>query len=118
MNPDKQMETAPVKHDKVNWLSVIIFYVLACAISWPFFWWRDMNADAWRSWQVPGFIKTWSYMWGPGLSVLICLVVFRRSHIRKITFFGSSWLKSTLFYLLPILALAVIGIEGQSMNAH
>ena len=103
---------------KVNWLSVLVFYVLACAISWPFFWWRDMNAASWAQWAVPNFLKTWSYMWGPGISAIICFLVFRKSHPRTITFFGSSVLKSIAFYVVPIIALAAFGVPGQGMNPH
>ena len=103
---------------KVNWLPVVVFYILACAISWPFFWQRDMNAASWVQWKVPNFLKTWSYMWGPGVAAIICLLVFRRSHLGTITFFGSSVLKSIAFYIVPIIALAAIGIEGQGMDPH
>ncbi|HYH14305.1 MAG TPA: CPBP family intramembrane glutamic endopeptidase [Flavisolibacter sp.] len=104
--------------NKVNWLSVITYYVLACAISWPFFWWRDMNGASWAQWAVPNFIKTWSYMWGPGMAAIICFFLFRKSLKRTITFFGSSVLKSLAFYSIPILGLAAVGIDGQGMNAH
>lgn len=57
-------------------------------------------------------------MWGPGISAIICLFVFRKTHTKTITFFGTSFLKSLLFYLLPIVALAIAGIGGQGMNAH
>jgi membrane protease YdiL (CAAX protease family) len=103
---------------KVNWTSVIVFYVFACAISWPFFWFRDMNPEEWKNWNVPQFIKTWSYMWGPGISAIMCFLIFRKTHPKTITFFGTSFFKSVLFYLLPIAALAVVGVEGQEMNSH
>lgn len=111
-------ESEPGATGKVYWTSVVVFYLLACAISWPFFWWRDVNPDSWRSLQVPSFIKTWSYMWGPGLSALACFIIFRREHPKKITFFGSAFFKSIVFYMVPVLALAIVGIVGQGMNAH
>jgi membrane protease YdiL (CAAX protease family) len=112
------MEKELIARKKVAWISVIVFYVLACAISWPFFWWRDMQPEAWRSWNVPPFIKTWSYMWGPGLSALACFLIFRRTHVRTVTFFGTSLLQSLLFYVVPILGLAIAGIDDPSMNRH
>src|SRR5690606_10089938 len=93
-------------------------YVIACAISWPFFWWRDMNRESWNAWDIPNFLKTWTYMWGPGIAGIVCLILFNRSHIKRITFFGNSTIKSILFYTVPILALSVAGIEGQGMNPH
>jgi membrane protease YdiL (CAAX protease family) len=112
------MQNEPSKTTRVNWLSVCVYYVLACAISWPFFWWRDMNGAAWSQWQVPNFIKTWSYMWGPGIAALICFALFRKTHIKTITFFGTSVFRSLLFYLMPIVALAIVGVDGQGMNSH
>ncbi len=106
------------KQAKVNWTSVIVYYVIACAISWPFFWWRDMNAESWGNWNLPGFVKTYSYMWGPGISAIICLFLFRKTHNKTISFFGTSLIKSLIFYLLPILALTISGISSQNMNPH
>jgi uncharacterized protein len=107
-----------VKVKKMNLSAVIVFYILACAISWPFFWWRDMNPESWQSLRLPGFVKTWSYMWGPGLSAIICFFLFKGQHQRTITFFGSSVWKSLAFYFFPFLALSIPGIEGMGMNAH
>ena len=98
---------------KVNWLSVVVFYILACAISWPFFWWRDMNASSWAQLKMPNFLKTWSYMWGPGISAIVCLWIFKKNHFKTITFFGHSVLKSFTFYLVPVIALAAIGIPDK-----
>lgn len=103
---------------KVNWSSVIIFYLIACAFSWPFFWMRDMEPEAWNAWRIPGVLKTWTYMWGPGIAAIICLVLFKKSHPKTIGFFGNSVLKSLLFYFIPLAALCIPGVEGQGMNAH
>ena len=102
---------------KVNWKSVIVYYSLACLVSWPFYWWRDMESESWIAWNVPGFVKTASYMWGPGLAALLCFIIFKRSHLRTITFFGTSVAKSLLFWFLPILALSVFSIEGEEAIA-
>jgi hypothetical protein len=112
------METIDTQKNKVNWKAVILFYLIACAVSWPFFWWRDMNPGSWQSLPVPGFLKNWSYMWGPGVSAIICLLVFKRSHHRTITFFGSSIAKSLLFYFLPLLALCIPGIHMEGIEPH
>ena len=92
---------------RVNWRAVILYYLLACALSWPFFWWRDMEPQSWAAWQAPAFVKTLSYMAGPAIAALICLLIFRRSHDRTITLVGSSARRSAAFYLVPIIALAL-----------
>lgn len=97
---------------KTNWVSVIVYYLIACLISWPFFWWRDIETESWNSWNVPSIVKTASYMWGPGISAIICLIIFRKIHVRKITFFGTSVLKSLAFYIVPIIPLAIFSIPG------
>jgi membrane protease YdiL (CAAX protease family) len=103
----------------VNWKSVLVYYGLACALSWPFFWWRDIHHDSWQRWAVPAFIKTWSYMWGPGLSAIICFFLFRKSHSRTITLLGTSVAKSLAFYFIPIAALAIVGLRGaDSLASH
>jgi hypothetical protein len=28
-----------------NWAAVLLFYAIACGISWPFFWWKDVHPD-------------------------------------------------------------------------
>lgn len=105
---------------KVNRTAVAVYYIIACAFSWPFFWWRDMHTESWQHLGIPGFIKTWSYMWGPGISALICLYVFRKSHKKTITFFGTSVYKSLLFYFMPILALSIPGasVGIDDVNPH
>lgn len=107
------MEKTGTNDVKVNWLSVVTYYVLACSFSWPFFWWRDMEPESWKAWQAPQFIKNLSYMWGPGFAAIIVLVLFRKSHKRVVTFFGTSVLKSMLFYLLPVIALSIFRIKGE-----
>jgi hypothetical protein len=111
-------QTLTSPRTKVNWTSVIVYYVLACAISWPFFWWRDMHNDSWNALHLPGFLKTWFIMWGPGLSALICFALFRKSHVRNILFFGTSVWRSILFYVLPVLALCIPGIKDGDQESH
>lgn len=115
---EQSIQTEQTK--KVDWTSVIVYYVIACAFSWPFFWWRDMCTESWQHLGIPGFIKTWSYMWGPGVSALICLYLFRKSHHKTITFFGTSIYKSLLFYFVPIMALSIPGSTAgiDDINPH
>jgi len=101
-------ETSP----RVSWKAVGLYYVLACAISWPSFWWRDMHTASWAAWRVPGFLKMAPIMWGPGIAALVALAVFRRSHPKTITFFGGSAGRSLAFYLVPFALLTVVGLPG------
>lgn len=92
-----------------NWKSVAIYYLAACAWSWPFFWRRDILGISDDSWPLANLIKHWALMWGPGAAALVCFAVFRRSHVRKITILGTSWLRSIGFYALPFILLATAG---------
>ena len=104
---------------RVNWRAVGFYYLLACALSWPFFWWRDMHPESWFRWRFPGvppaspltfILKTAIIMWGPGVAALLSLAVFRRTHRRTITFWGTSAYKSLAFYWVPILIAVAVGV--------
>lgn len=91
-----------------DWTAVLIFYAIACAISWPFFWWFNVNTASWNHSSIPTWVRWMCLMWGPGVGALFCLVLFRRAHRRTITFWGNSRLRSACFYLVPIAALAFV----------
>jgi membrane protease YdiL (CAAX protease family) len=95
-----------------NLLSVVTYYFIACLISWPFFWWRDIESESWALWNVPNFVKTASYMWGPGIAAIICFYLFRKTHVRTVTFFGTSISKSLLFWLVPEIAFSISTLHG------
>ncbi len=86
---------------KPNWTAVITFYLIACAFSWPFFAWRDLFRESWATTSVPAPLRNLGVMWGPGVAALICFFIFRKTHVRTITFTGTSIVKSLLFFLLP-----------------
>jgi len=96
------------KSTRVDWPSVALFYLLACAVSWPFFWWRDMHPASWQAWRFPAFLKTSCIMWGPGLAALAVLGLRRVHHPRTITFFGASRRHSLSFFVLPLITLATV----------
>ncbi len=103
----------------VDWRAVIVYYLIACAISWPFFWWRDINSKSFWEWDVPIFIKTWTYMWGPGISAIICMKIFKKSHEKTMTFFGTSIVKSLLFWFVPLIAMSFLGVKNEmNINSH
>jgi hypothetical protein len=86
---------------KTNWTSVITYYIIACGFSWPFFAWRDLYPENWAHSTVPAALRNLGVMWGPGVAALICFFLFRKTHVRTITFSGSSIIRSLLFFLLP-----------------
>jgi len=55
---------------KVRWTPVVVYYLPALAISGPFFYWRTILH--WKGFNAPDFMKTPSYMWGPGIAGIIC----------------------------------------------
>lgn len=101
-----------------DWLAVFTFVLLACAWSWPFFWWRDMANESWMAWRFPMPLKNTLLMWGPGFAALLCLRLFRRSHERSIRFSGASRWRAIAFYFLPMFALAAVGVRSPEFGAH
>jgi uncharacterized protein len=101
---------------RVNWMAVLTFILLACAWSWPFFWWRDMHSESWMAWRFPMPLKNTLLMWGPGIAALICFWLFRKNHQRSISIFGQTRLRSLVFYFLPMIALAIVGIRITEMG--
>jgi hypothetical protein len=93
---------------KVNWKAILVYYLIACAISWPFFWWKDVLGASWASSSVPEWVRAMGLMWGPGIAALVCFAIFRKTHQRTITFWGTSKLRSASFYVVPMLLLALV----------
>jgi membrane protease YdiL (CAAX protease family) len=83
---------------------ILVFYALACAFSWPFFWWRDVASESWNALPLHGIVKTSLVMWGPGLSALLCGVIYRKRVVKTTTLFGSSAWRSLAFWLVPMAA--------------
>ena len=94
----------------VRWTTVIVYYILACLFSWPFFIWRDVFDESWRNSGISGGLRNLALMWGPGLSAIICFLVFRSTHKRRITFKGTSLLFGLATYLLPFAAWFVLSL--------
>jgi len=106
----------PQSSRQVNWRAVLVFFVLACAWSWPFFWWRDMHPESFRAFPMPHPLKNALLMWGPGIAALLCLRWFRQTHARTIGMSGGARMHALAFYLVPMLALAVVGIESKEFG--
>jgi membrane protease YdiL (CAAX protease family) len=88
---------------------IIIFYALACFFSWPFLFWRDVYTEHWNSLTIDPTVKTCLIMWGPGLSAIIVSLYFKDEIKKTISFFGSSILRSLLFWGIPMLAFIAFG---------
>lgn len=97
---------------QIDWRAIVVFFVLACAWSWPFFWWRDMHPDSFAAFPLPHPLKSTLIMWGPGLAALVCLRLFRARHRRTVSMAGGSRWRALAFYALPMLALALVGVPG------
>ena len=91
-----------------QWRAVLGFYVLACMVSWPLFWWKDVHTESWNLSPIPIWMRILALMWGPGIAALLCFKFFRRVHQRTITLWGSSKIRSACFCVLPILSLAFV----------
>ncbi len=98
---------------RVRWANVATYYAIACAISWPLFWWRWSAPTSFASWQPP-VPKNVLYMSGPGLAALICFVRFRTTHVRTVTLWGTSAARSLAAWLLPAVLLA--GVYGSELH--
>ncbi|HQZ02232.1 MAG TPA: CPBP family intramembrane metalloprotease [Thauera sp.] len=107
----EDIQAPPSPH--VYWRSIVTFYALACAWSWPFFWLRDFHTQAFYSLPCPGFLKTSLIMWGPGLAALVCWRLFRDRWPRRTNILGGHPWRALAFYFLPMAALAIPGIPMQ-----
>lgn len=108
------------REEKINWKAVIIYYLLACAISWPFFWWRDMHPESFLAWDIHPIVRTWSFMWGPGIATVVVVLLYRNKlRMDHITIFGNSVVQSLMCWFVPFILLAIPGIPNRmGMNPH
>lgn len=95
---------------------VIVFYLLACLFSWPFFFWRDVHPESWNSLHLHSILKISLVMWGPGLSAILCSLIYRNKIQRTITFWGSSIVKSILFWAVPMALYISFGFNGNEAS--
>jgi hypothetical protein len=78
-----------------------------------------MHPASWNAWtffSIPAsspltfIIKNAVVMWGPGIAALVTLAVYRDRHRRTIRIFGTSRTRSLLFYWMPIIIAAIVGM--------
>lgn len=70
-----------------------------------------MHPESWLAWRLPPPLKMTLLMWGPGLAALVCLRLFAGSHRRTVSFTGGRTWRALAFYFVPVVALAVAGIQ-------
>jgi uncharacterized protein len=87
---------------KPNWCAILVFYVLACSFSWPFFWWRDVETASWKHFPLPEEIK--DLTWAPALAALLVFWLIPSTRQWAVSFFGASWRRSAVFFVAPILS--------------
>jgi hypothetical protein len=90
--------------------AILVFYVLACAWSWPFFWWRDFHAASWDAWHFRPELKESFIQWGPGLAAITVYYLFPHMRRRFLSLAGSSWKRSAICFLAPLLLIWVVAI--------
>lgn len=95
---------------RVDWTAVAVFFVLACAWSWPLFWLRDMVPGGWDALPLPPPLRMTLLMWGPGLAALVCWRLFRGRVPRSVSLGGGRPWRALAFYGAPLLALALLGV--------
>jgi membrane protease YdiL (CAAX protease family) len=88
--------------------AILVFYILACAWSWPFFWWQTAYQASWNAWHFPNELKEYFIQWGPGLAAIAVYYLFPRARPRFLSLAGSSWTRSLICFLVPILILCMV----------
>ena len=97
-----------VSRERPVWPAVGLYYLLACVISWPFFWRAQVL-------EIP--TSFFVIMWGLGIAAVVAVVLFRSWHTRTITFFGAAPVRSVLFYLAPMLVLlSAVAITAEEVE--
>ncbi|WP_080056335.1 CPBP family intramembrane glutamic endopeptidase [Spirosoma aerolatum] len=97
---------------EVNWKSVSVFYLLACALSYGLHFLPNLNKG------ILPVHNVFTYGMGPLLAAVSCRFLFPQAP-RTISVFGSAPLKTILFVLTPILLSVVLGVPSKAgQNSH
>jgi len=102
----------PRQTARVDWRAVAFYQVLACAISWPLFAWRDLHHASWAVWALPTVVKQLVPAFGPAIAGLAASAVFHRTHRRTLSLLGFDALRSVGFATVPVTMLAFLGVPG------
>jgi membrane protease YdiL (CAAX protease family) len=99
-----------MKNNRMKWMGIITFSILAIGLSAPF----HLNVIDFGKPKENSALHNFMYSLhgvGPFLSALICLFIFKNSHVQTITIFGRKPRIIWLAYLLTLTIGAVIGLE-------
>jgi len=102
----------PRQTARVDWRAVAFYQVLACAISWPLFAWRDLRHASWAVWALPTVVKQLVPAFGPAIAGLAASAIFHRTHPRTVSLLGFDALRSVAFAAIPVAMLAFLGVPG------
>jgi membrane protease YdiL (CAAX protease family) len=97
-----------VSPSRADWRPILVFYVLACAWSWPFFWWQSAHPASWDAWRIRPELKEFFIQWGPGLAAIAVFYVFPRTRPQFLSLFGSSWRRSLTCFSGPIVVVCIV----------
>ena len=109
MRQDADVQSRP------HWRAILLFYFLACAFAWPFFWWRDVHTQSWNSSSIPPEIR--DLTWGPAVAAYLVAYIYPRSRSRTISLLGTSAVRSISCFGIPILlSWIVVAIEHHHLE--
>ena len=100
----------------VPWRHVVTFYALACSVSWPIFWLRDMT-DLLKTLPVPAGVWTTAAMWGPGIAAGILMRWRGATQKRPITLLGPAPWHALAFYISPCAFMLLLGARAGSFSS-
>lgn len=98
---------------------IITFYVICCAISWPFMILMQFFNSSWHAIPLPNPIKTTLYMWGPGLAALFCWKHYseiKHAQLDRYHAFTGGVILNIIIYMVPLLMFVAIYINQLEVN--
>lgn len=88
---------------------ILLFYILSCAISWPFMIWMQFFTDSWNSIPLPTPLKTMLFMWGPGISAILMLTfLYKNTKPSRYKIFSGGYVANIIAYYFPMLIFVAI----------
>ena len=109
------------KHNKISWKRIMIFFIIAAAIS------NIFRFDIFEFKPVLEQLPTWIYIFttvlleGSGVLIgaIIAISFLKINRKTEITFFGTSKSKSLIMAIIPVIILAIIGVKNEfELNSH
>ncbi|MDQ6785552.1 MAG: CPBP family intramembrane metalloprotease [Acidobacteriota bacterium] len=100
------------ENTKVNWLYVLLFYILAFFIAAPFN--SGLLSQKYQAFTKDYLLSDWTYLpAGFGTLIAASVVLFLdKRHNKTITFLGNAPIKNTVIALIPLLVFIVFGLQN------